>query len=281
LTVILAVNADKHSGSRLGLCPPYFEFTDGGMYRANKGQLWAWERWLGYWDYVAALKESLLAVDPSTEVWSIDNGDAQERGKHASHQYITSNKTDVERLAVRVNEPTAPVVDKYWFSRGTGAHDGKSGWMAEWLAEDLGGERPDDKAWSWWYIPMEIEGILIDFYHRPPTSGRMPWTENAAASRASAIIRTRCVEIGDPVPDLCVFSHFHYYADSGRAKYPRVLYTPSWALPSDWIHDIGKGVYPPRIGGLIFVITEGTYKLDDSQLFRPKRTPRWSLQSRN
>jgi len=42
-TVIVAVVADTHPNSTVGLCPPEVELDDGGTYHASKAQRWLWE----------------------------------------------------------------------------------------------------------------------------------------------------------------------------------------------------------------------------------------------
>lgn len=283
MAVIWAVYGDLHAGSKLGLCLPYFELVDEDAYHANKGQVWAHTCWMDFWKDVAILK-ARLGQRGSVEVRTICVGDAPERGYHSrkGSQHFARNPVDVLRLGVELHQPVCEVADTMFFIKGSMPHAGNAGWLEEALARDLEAEQNPEtpNAHSWWFLRIEDEGVKGDFYHRPPTQGWLPHTEDAAASRASFIIRLRCVERGEDPPDLAFFGHVHYAADSGKIKKPRVFFCRGWQLPYDWIHHIGKGAYPPPLGGYIVVLQDGEFEVIDKK-YEVKRGPRWRSPSKS
>ncbi len=267
---ILAIHSDTHCGSKLGLCSNSVELDGEGTFIPSKAQRWLWQNWLDYWKGVKKLKKKHKA-----EVWSVSVGDSGDLNRHGSFQYISQNPKIVKSIAVDVYEPA--IYDKCFFVRGTAAHGGRSGWLEEWIAEDLDAvQDPETDNWSWWYIRMQVEDLLVEFYHHPQTKGWMPHTERTAATRMANIMFQRCHEAGEPVPDLAFFGHVHFYTTSDRAMKPRVIYCPGWQLPYDFIFKIGKGHHSPLVGGLIILIDGGTYAIIDKYMYRPWRKPIWS-----
>lgn len=279
VTGIIAVHADTHPGSTMGLCPPEFERAKNlGTYYANSFQLFSWSKWMEYWDEVERLKK----VYPNATVYSISNGDAADDNSHETWERVSHNPYDIKKISVKVYERSKEIADHLFFIQGTSAHVGQLGYLEMFLAEELGAE-PDyqENSMVWSYLRADMGGALVEAYHHPQTVGRMPHTENSAASRQSMIVFNRCHECGDEVPDLCFYSHVHYFADSGIAKKPRVIYTPSWQLPYDYIHRIGKGQFPPAIGGIIALVGEERPRVIP-MMARPQRKQIWRpLQSKS
>jgi hypothetical protein len=269
---ILAIHTDTHPGSKLGLCPPEIELNDGGTYLSSKAQRWSWGCWGKYWDRVSALKK-----ERKSRVGSISVGDAGDLNKHGSAQFVSLSKTDAKNIATSVYDRPSKIADYQIFVKGTAAHTGKSGWLEDWIAEDLEAVKdPETDSWSWWYARMQVEELLIEFYHRPQAVGRLPHTESNATNRMSNIIFQRCQRSGESVPDLVFFGHVHYYASSDPTVSPRVVYCPGWQLPYDFIFSIGGGHHSPRIGGLILVVEGKNHTIIDDCLYQPWRKSIWN-----
>lgn len=278
MITVIAATSDKHCGSALGLCPRYFERVDGDAYRANKAQNWAYRKWLSFWPDVAAEADALRQryPDEDVQIWAVNVGDNADKDARGIER-VTNNPAGILRLAVTVHQPMVETASLYWFVRGTLAHGGQQGWLEEKLGEDLSAvQDPDTNAFSWWLVPLTTSGVDIDFYHKPPTQGWLPWTEDQAPARASAIIRNRCLETGRKIPDMVVFGHAHTWADSGLSKSPRVLFLPGWQLPYDWVHSVGLGMHPKPIGGVILTCRDGRIDVLP-RLYRPIQKKRWTI----
>ena len=67
-----------------------------------------------------------------------------------------------------------------------------------------------------------------------------------------------------PFPRLAMFGHVHYYADSGMdgVNPIRVVYGPSWQLPYSFIHRIGRGMIPEKVGAVWVTCHDGSYDVD-------------------
>jgi hypothetical protein len=278
LITITAATADKHCGSGLGLCPRYFERTDGDAYRSNKGQQWAYSKWKEYWKDVADLKIALQQSNPDERVivWALNVGDDADKDQRGVER-AANNPADVLRLAVAVHEPMVNVSDFRSFVRGTISHQGRQGWLQELLGEDCGAvQHGRTEAFSSWHIRATVSGVSVDAYHRPKTRGTLPHTENLAPPRMANIISARCAEAGVKPPDLVFFGHTHYFGDSSTAKKPRVIFLPGWQLPYDWVHSVGLGMHPPAIGGVIAVCRDGEVEIIP-KLYRPLMEKRWTI----
>lgn len=274
MTTILTVNCDGHTGSSMGLSPPTFERDDGSAYLANKGQLWAWENWLLFWERIRELKQLLKA-----EVVSVFPGDSLDRNRHATFERVSENPIDIFRLSEQVYKPASSISDVTVLLRGTAVHTGLGGWLEEELGERLGTARdPETGQYAWWYARLGIEELLCEFCHAPTTTGYLPHTESAAPGRMSFMIRSRCAERDERVPDMVFFGHTHNFNESGIAKRPRVFYCPGWQLPYDWVLSTGKGLYPKDIGGLYFII-EGKEVEVFPFLLTVERKKQWSIQT--
>jgi hypothetical protein len=235
-------------------------------------QRWMLRCWNDFWEEVAERKRRERA-----KVFVVFNGDQVERDKFKGFQTITSNPATILRMNARLCEPALDVADKYFFTRGTPVHTGRSAWMEEKLAEDLGAV-PDEEAetFSWWFLPIEVGGVEFLIAHRPETSGRRPWTMNAAAARQSSIVLSQYAESGDRPPDVAVYNHVHYLADSGIGTTPRTFFNLSWSLATEFVRTgLGGGTSPRPIGSLVFTCRDG--QLVDIYDFqrRPQRKRMW------
>lgn len=281
-TTIVVATADHHIGSSLGLCPHYFERTNGDAYTANAVQDWAFSKWGAFWDEVRAVKAQLLR-DRSGEdvfVWHVIVGDGPDKDRRGIER-VADNPADLIRLASMIYDQGNDVVNLEFFVRGTPAHVGQQGWLEELIGKDREAvQNPDTEAYSWYHLPVEAEGVKVNFYHRPPSSGRLAHTEDLAPVRVSSELRARFRDAEEEVPDFAFFGHFHYFAVSSTTKKPIVIFLPSWQLPYDWIHSIGRGMVPQPVGGMILICRAGRGELVDHQrtIFRPRSTRRWRIQ---
>jgi hypothetical protein len=281
MTTIVVASSDLHVGSSLGLCTRYFERSSGDSWRANKGQRWTYSKWQTFWDKVRETKSRLLEDFPEepVSVWHVVVGDAPDKDSRGVER-VTNNPSEILTLLSKLLDETNDVVDLEFMVRGTTAHSGQQGWMEEEVGKDRGAvQNPETGAFSWYHLPIETDGLRINFYHRPPTVGTKPHTEDHAPLRANFELRSRFTEAGEPIPDFVFFGHYHYFTTSRPGKKPFVVYLPSWQLPYDWIHNIGRGMFPRPVGGTILVCRNGRGEFVDfsETIFKPRRTRRWTI----
>lgn len=268
----MAVVSDLHVNSTVGLAPPYTELDDGGTYRPSKAQRWLWRNWLDFWEQVRAKKE-----EHNAQLRVVFNAEIADLNKHSKYQLFTVNETTVMRAAVEVLTPALDVADVVFVTRGTEAHTGGSAHIEEKIAEDIGAAKDDEAGnWSWWWLPMEAAGVRLDFQHHPATGSRRPWTRGAAPTRQAAIVAMEYALEGKAPPHLGVYSHGHYFADSGTTIRPRVIFTPPWQLTTAFGHRLGVGGRLEPVGGVAFVCQDGQYTMHDIRYQGRRRKP-WKM----
>jgi len=209
------------------------------------------------------------------ELYAVQVGDGSDDNTHQKSGLISTNKNDILNIGSRVLEPVLDVADKLFIVRGTEAHVGGHAWLEEAIAKDVDAE-PDEAAgtWSWWKLPMYVEGVRFLFAHHPPTKGFLPHTRHSAPERCSHIVRNDYNDTGDPVPDVVGFAHVHFYSDSGTGPKPRVWFLPAWQLTTAYLLRLGKASWVPELGAAWWICENGRYK-HDYLLARPKRKKAW------
>ena len=274
MKTVLASAADSHSASRVGLCPPvfYLEAPEGGRLecKATPGQLALWEAWCTYWDKMKRKKKKLRA---KLEAWHV--GDGLDDAKNAKAELVSANKNDILRIAAQVFEPVVDAADEIYMLRGTEWHVGEAGWLDEQLAQKIGGVPSTDGPASWWVLRRVVEGIKIHATHHPPSRGTRPWTENNASSLSSANLKMRYADMGQECPDIALFGHVHFAADSGAANKPRVFYLPGWQMTTSFASKIGMAGIVRPVGGWWFVIENGQYTVEP-EIWNWKKESVWS-----
>jgi len=264
---VVAVVGDLHINSTVGLCPPKVQLDDGGTHLMSKAQRWIWRCWLDFWQYVDNLDRSALYV--------VINGDIFEGLHHNTTQLVSHNENTQFDMAVRVLEPVARQADHLFIVRGTEAHTGPSAQWEERIADDLSAAR--DRVGltaSWWHLPLDVEGVLLDIGHHPQTSSRRPWTQDQAAARQAAITWAEYHDIGQEPPAVVVRSHVHQFARGYRGDTLGV-FCPPWQITTAFGRRLGTGRRIEPIGGLIFQCQDGHYTWWDKR-YKPKPRPPWT-----
>lgn len=266
---VVAVVADTHPNSTVGLCPPEVTLDDGGMYQASKAQRWLWQNWLDFWGRVRSLKNEHRA-----RVYAVFNGDGSDDNRHSQHQLVTVNKSVIVDIGEAVIKPAREIADRIFCIRGTEAHVGGSGELEELIAHRVGAVQDDETGhYSWWHLPLVAAGVEFDICHHPRTAAYRPWTRGAAADRQAAIIISECAEQCIIAPDVAIRSHVHYFADSGVDRRPRTFYTPPWQLTTSFFQRLGAGASVEPVGGLIFVCRDGRYTVEPVRYEAERREP--------
>jgi hypothetical protein len=263
LTTILAITADHHGNSQVGLCPPTIKRDKQGTYYANKAQRWTWRKWLQYWEDIKNLKEKHSARVIATFLGdTIDQGGVR-RGRHG-YEMISHNETIIIRIGVKMLQPAVEVADDLVFLRGTSSHVGPSAAMEEKLAEDLGGRRlknEEGEPFAHYALLLNIEGVTVDLGHRPVTFARRPWTRGPGCSRLAKIILDDYRDAGLTPPQVAARAHLHYWAHSGTTYPVEAWQCPPWQLTPAYAYEMGAGVAVEPVGGLILICDDGDYQM--------------------
>ena len=235
---LVVVASDGHCNSMAGLCPPVFRYGDGGEYRASPRQVMLWK----YWRELAAEMRQ-RAQELKARLVVIYDGDGPDRNKYADgYGLITMRRDEVVRLTVQALTPLREVADVYVTNRGTQAHEGGSGELAEMVAERLDSlPNPETGEFSWYWPKLDIDGVLCEFGHCPPSNSTKEHLRGAGARRTAFELEAAYNRMGDKLPQVAVFAHVHHYEDSGTNYSIRVLFTAAWKLPEAYSYDRGFG----------------------------------------
>ncbi len=244
---------------------------DGGRYEPSKAQRWTWECWTDYWASVAKIVKERKA-----QLRVVYNGDMFEGDHHHTSQIISRHPEPSAYIADRVfGVPRALKPAHTFIVRGTETHVGPSGASEEAFARSLKAEKnPDGERWSWWDLPMEANGRLLDFRHHG-RMGQRPWTKaNVVALLAASIFYEHAAK-RLRYPDLAIRSHFHQHADSHDSHPVRVIQTPAWQLKTSYAHKVAAESLAD-IGGIV-VVVEPDGRIDvATKLYRVEERKPWA-----
>lgn len=270
MPTILVPVADGHVNSQVGLCPRRAKLDNGGTHETSTSQRALWRAWGEFWKIIDAAVEEYKA-----DLWVVLTGDALDLNKHDGLDPICRNRAKILELAATVYEPVAKRAARLYVVKGTEAHVGQHCELEDLLATDLSAipDEWDGNAAHWW-LPLECEGVLFDIAHHPTTAGFKEWTKNAAPSRMSVELAMQYQDRGDKVPDVALRGHVHYFADSGIARKPRVIYLDPWSLTTAFGHRLGAGGMTRPVGGCWFLCDSGRYEMH-REWWQPKRRAVW------
>jgi len=268
---IVAVVADLHVNSKMGLAPPIFELDGGGAVSNNKTREWIWNCWLDYWGKVKEAKEHLGA-----DVYAVFNGDLVDVNTHSGYGLISPNENDLLKNTMTTLQPALEVADYKFVVRGTEAHAGGASWLEEQLARLIGAERDVETGdWSWHWLQMVVGGVNLGFAHHPATNSTRPWTHGAAAIRMAQMIKEEYFSSPELCPRLVTYGHFHHDEDSFDNSNPvRVIYLPSWTGMTGYDSRCGRAHQIPKIGGNLIYVSDERYTVKKFR-YVPKRRSAW------
>lgn len=275
MTTIVAVTSDLHCNSTVALCPPVVQLDDGGIYYQSTAQKWLWDCWEHYWKQVETLVQKY-----SADLFLVFNGDLVEGSHHGTTQLISHNLEIQARIALdTLDIPLSLNPTCKFIIRGTETHVGRSAQHEESIAQIIGAEpETDTGASSWWWLPLEADGVKFDIAHHGRT-GYRPWTKpNATNLLAAQLVMEYAQRKATWWPDVAIRSHIHSGGDSYDNYRIRVLQTLSWQLSTSFGHRIAPGNLLP-IGGYIFICNEGKYELypKENTIYKPKESEPWTI----
>lgn len=251
------VVSDLHCGCKLGLCPPAVKLDDGSgdstvEYVASRLQLKVWQWWEEFWgEWVpAACRHEPFAV--------VVNGDAIDGVHHGSKTQISHNFNDQLNIAESVLRPIVDLCEgRFYMTRGTEAHVGKSQEFEEMLARRLGAVPNDDGIAcrsELWLMVGGDSGALCHLLHHIGTSAS-PIYENTALRREMVDSIVESARWGDRFPDVIVRSHRHRYNKDEFATHRGMgicVTTPGWQLKTPFTFKVASArLSQPTFGGIM------------------------------
>jgi hypothetical protein len=256
MTSILVLS-DLHVGSTVALCKPSNQLDDGGTYLASAGQHWLYRSWEDMTERVRRNRRGDLYI--------VVNGDAVEGDlKRRSAQLISRNPATVNAIAADLLDPLARTAQGIFFIRGTAAHVGQSASLEEQLAADLDAVKcPDTGRYSWWHLPLEVDGLLISIAHHPGIGvSKNPAQWFGGIDRLAERVVSTCANQRRRIPDLVIRSHNHTHRDSRDHYRTRAITTPAWTLATEHIHRIEPGAIA-SIGAILVHVAGSAYEVED------------------
>lgn len=269
--------ADTHLNSRVAMCPLSYRFRGNGEFRANKSQRALHRRWKASWDLIYERQNELNA---KLHVHVV--GDLMDINAHDNIDPISRYEPDVVELGETIFKPILERCDYMFLYRGTEAHDREHGKLTEELATLLlkeGPIVPDEhegyNSWGWFW--GEIDGVTFEATHHPKTSTRIRANRGAAAARQQRRVRDGYLDRGHKPPDIGVYAHGHFWADSGTTVKPRVFLLPPWLLANSYGDRLGVGGAIEPVGMLMVVCDDGESRAKDIRWQFPRRRKPWKV----
>ena len=224
--------SDLHCGGTGAIHPPEFEDFEGNVTKANPRQSWLWGNFLAGLDKLAAT----LGDEP---ILMVHNGDAVDGYHHGTDEITTKRSADMIRLAQECLEEVEKRLNvaNWVFTIGTECHVT----TAEQVIGELMGALPHpdtghfaEHEWS-----LRINGLKCTWRHHITTSSR----HYLRGSRLSIHLGNQQLNeiYGNEEPTrVLTAAHCHLadYYDNGRDA---CATTPSWQLPTKYVHKVVPG----------------------------------------
>jgi hypothetical protein len=258
--------ADTHTNSRYGLVSPFCEFDTGAQYQQSPEQKWLWDKWLELCQDINSLAHRRQA-----RVIVVFNGDGPDRNRYSGgYDLISLSRAEIVRWTVDTLQPLRDVADVFIVNRGTPAHEGGTGELAELVAERLEATKRG-RSWSWWDVELVVEGVRFYFGHRPISNSHREHTRGNGAKRTAFDLWAAYHRMDDPCPDVFVFSHVHHWAE-GKHLDTLCVYTHPWKLCDSYGHSMGFGAKVEPVGAWLFLCEHDDYNKPIRWERQPPRT---------
>jgi len=186
------------------------------------------------------------------------NGDGPDRNRYSGgYDLIVVSRADIVRWTVATLEPVKRVADTLIVNRGTPAHEGGTGELAELVAERIGAmPDPETGNHSWYWPVLTVNDKRFAFGHRPPHNTRLENTRNMGAKRTAFGYWAAYHRMDDVCPDVMCFSHVHH-VEQGEHDGLYVYYTPPWKLCDAYGHSAGFSGKLEPVGAWVFTVRDG------------------------
>ena len=210
-------------------------------------------------------------------MYGLINGDAVEAdAKSRSVQLISKNDADILKIATETWEPFFDMCNGVYVTRGTEAHVGLNAKFEEMLAGNFTNTMRDEETGraSWWYLPLELDGVKMDICHHPRAGSGRPMNSQAGVDRIASDTLFNYANDGQVPPHLVIRSHLHGYRDSRDAFRTRAIITPAMSLLTAFTYRIGIN-WSGDVGAILIYCDAGRYHVEP--LLYPVRKPTWQI----
>jgi len=261
---LIAISADKHSGSSLGLINGTFELQDGGSYTPSPLQKIIWKQYEECLDFIKLERKN------SRLIW-IENGDPCEGIHHQSTQLVSARVDEHEQIASDILDYSFQKVgmtkgDLAYMTAGTDEHGGNGSQSENRLAEDFNyfipqysKESKKPNRYTWDRLLLKINGVLLDIAHHGGSVGKRAWTSENGMRNLIKSFYLQSLEDKTELPRYWVRSHLHQYVYSGiySGKHGSIegFVTPSFQFKTGYAYKFA-GHQLSDIGMLIIGIEE-------------------------
>lgn len=203
--IVLGFMADTHCNHRIGLMNPRTQLpTDQGPWNPNltPGQKWLWDC------FEQDVKELGKFVGRDDLVMFFD-GDLTQGWKHKSDLVSLVPGHEI-LIALQALEPilTLPAIRKFYFAKGTDAHEGLAGSAPIIIQQGVKRGLIDVQA----HYAVHIGELMIDIAHHGPAPGRRAWLRGNELRWYTRSLMMDNIMAGQQVPDILVRAHKHTYA---------------------------------------------------------------------
>lgn len=218
--LIIAIPADTHCGSTVGLIKPeLWELAGGGAYIPNEVQTLLWKQWETAWEVVAEKRKGGRLI-------VVHAGDATEGIHHDATQFISPMIDEHQRIhisamrwALERTEFDSERGDLLYYVTGSGAHVAPGSASEEAIARALSAvpNRPpsdpsgEDGRFVWGHLKIKHNGILTDIAHHGPPAGRRAWLKGNNLMLGLKSLYFNCLDLGLEIPRYYVRAHRHTY----------------------------------------------------------------------
>jgi len=264
MRTIIAISADKHSGSTLGLMRPQtFNLHDGGSFSPSPLQRQIWQQYDECLDYIKEQRKK------SRLIW-IENGDVVEGIHHQTTQIVSGRVDEHEQIACDILDYTFQKVkftkgDLAYMITGTEEHSGNGSQSENRVAEDLdfipqySQESDKPNRYTWDRLLLKVNGVLLDIAHHGGSVGRRAWTTENGMRNLVKSFYLQSLEDGTELPRYWVRSHKHQFVYSGMysGKHGDIegFVTPSFQMKTGFAYKIA-GHQLSDIGMIVIIVED-------------------------
>lgn len=260
---IVAVVADMHSGSQVGLMPPEpFQLDTGGFYEPSERQQFLWQCWEESWQNIAKLrkKSKLIVVFNGDAVQGVDKKFISIISKRAEeHEAL---HVDSMQRGLKIAKFNQEAGDELYYVRGTPKHSEAGSAAEERIAKVLQANQIAGR-FSSMQIQLNVNGVVFDFLHKRIKGGTRWWTKDNALFYAAKDTYARILDqkrFDPPFNVIYVGSHFHQWIPQQTHRGPQgnvtFAITPSFQLMNDYAIEITKGLERASIGMMAYTVEE-------------------------
>lgn len=285
IRTILAVPADTHCGSTVGLAPDEWVETDGGTRTLSESQRVVRKQWKECWYRIRELNTG------SARLIICVNGDTIEGKHHDMSQIVTTSLEEQKRMhvasmleAMKIARWNDDTDEMYYlqstFSHGNGIDESiardyiskKGKYLVVPQTEPTAKNEFQDGRFVRDRLILDINGVVFDIAHHGLSGGVRAWTKENQVYNAMKSLYFYNLDRGLQIPRYVVASHKHEYVTAeygGRSGTIRGFITPAFQTKTHYGGAVARFKIAD-IGMLFFVIEkDGSSRFECPRVEQP------------